>query len=525
MTTHPKADRPSGGKYGKRPCPALGGTISPSDCGIRRGSELACPSDCPYFPFGRPNDNLWLRVDDSWAKKAVDYLVGRWPLTRLQELVRRLTVPMPDPDLELQCATRIAILHALFLIKDDGGKTLAERWEAENWAGLNNDERLMMRCQREARPTVVEVQRVVDHQTIECIDLLDQARKPFLLIDQGIAPRTVRFSRVFAWLAHYPHFCRVAANAAEIPHPAWPEWWDTVTQRHRSALSTRPELDLKTHLAETVVACTRLIAELVDAHRQRLLANPELQHCRSLFRYSCPPKDLEQVFRGSPDFLPDPEPTPTSGPTYCASYRWVRRGESTAVDPESARSARGQTTGDDDADVPLGHAQIFEDHVVFETLSRRRHDFLRGLVERQFGSLLSFETESFRNFATILAERERREQTVAAAEQHAYADELLESAAVDEAEETSPGTPSPDVSRRTTLQAEIANTYRDFPDKPLSALGGVSPRAAAADPERRPQLVEVMKAHVCGLANRSRREGMKLDIDWLLDELGLQELK
>ena len=34
---------------GRRPCPALGGPISPSCCGRHRGVEIDCPSHCRYF--------------------------------------------------------------------------------------------------------------------------------------------------------------------------------------------------------------------------------------------------------------------------------------------------------------------------------------------------------------------------------------------------------------------------------------------------------------------------------------------
>ncbi|MEW6325027.1 MAG: hypothetical protein AB1515_06535 [Nitrospirota bacterium] len=36
-------------RKGKRPCPALNGTICPVCCGTHRGLAIACPRDCVYF--------------------------------------------------------------------------------------------------------------------------------------------------------------------------------------------------------------------------------------------------------------------------------------------------------------------------------------------------------------------------------------------------------------------------------------------------------------------------------------------
>ena len=38
------------GRKGKRPCPALEGSICPSCCGEHRQREIACPAECPFLP-------------------------------------------------------------------------------------------------------------------------------------------------------------------------------------------------------------------------------------------------------------------------------------------------------------------------------------------------------------------------------------------------------------------------------------------------------------------------------------------
>lgn len=68
-------------------------------------------------------------------------------------------------------------------------------------------------------------------------------------------------------------------------------------------------------------------------------------------------------------------------------------------------------------------------------------------------------------------------------------------------------------------------TYRKFPDERVPTLGGMTPRAAARDPSMRQHLIAVMKTHLHGLDELKRDRGVAVDIGWLLDELGLPELK
>jgi hypothetical protein len=66
--------------------------------------------------------------------------------------------------------------------------------------------------------------------------------------------------------------------------------------------------------------------------------------------------------------------------------------------------------------------------------------------------------------------------------------------------------------------------YATFADEPIPALDGKTPRAAASDPALRPRLVALMKTHIRDTDRRRRDEGLDLDLNPLLTELGLHEL-
>ena len=161
---------------------------------------------------------------------------------------------------------------------------------------------------------------------------------------------------------------------------------------------------------------------------------------------------------------------------------------------------------------------LYEGLVAFDTFSKRKQTFLRQMVERDFGSLLTFEQETVEDLPTILAERERRERTLASAERMAFGRAAGMPPARADSEPSDPET------ARKMLEERHLRDYREFLDESVFALGGLTPRAAAADPEKRPQLIELMKQHISGLEQRNRDQGLNLSLDWVLEELGLREL-
>jgi hypothetical protein len=84
-------------------------------------------------------------------------------------------------------------------------------------AGLSNDERLILKARKSSSATVIEIQKILDHQTMECIDLLNQTRPPFPVIDRRTASAGMpRFTRILTWLDDYPYFSRLGAGGIII---------------------------------------------------------------------------------------------------------------------------------------------------------------------------------------------------------------------------------------------------------------------------------------------------------------------
>ena len=66
--------------------------------------------------------------------------------------------------------------------------------------------------------------------------------------------------------------------------------------------------------------------------------------------------------------------------------------------------------------------------------------------------------------------------------------------------------------------------YARFLDDPIPALDGMTPREASGRPDAHPMLVELMKEHIHSIDRRNREDGTDISIDFVLKELGLDEL-
>ena len=66
--------------------------------------------------------------------------------------------------------------------------------------------------------------------------------------------------------------------------------------------------------------------------------------------------------------------------------------------------------------------------------------------------------------------------------------------------------------------------YTTFLDDKIPALDGLTPREAAKRDDYRERLIELMKGHINTVETLAEDKGIKISIDWVLKELGLEEL-
>ena len=75
------------------------------------------------------------------------------------------------------------------------------------------------------------------------------------------------------------------------------------------------------------------------------------------------------------------------------------------------------------------------------------------------------------------------------------------------------------------IQTFYNRNYSKFLDEAIPMIDNKTPRQASKDPKMRPKLVDLMKTHIKSIERINRDKGININIDWILDELGLSELK
>lgn len=143
----------------------------------------------------------------------------------------------------------------------------------------------------------------------------------------------------------------------------------------------------------------------------------------------------------------------------------------------------------------LGVIVIEEKRVVFETMSRRRAERARDEFSAQWGGAVVFRAISYQDIEQALKHPPPRSKTPA------------------------PEIPAADQEK--LLGEFYENHYRNWPDQPLPALGGRTPRHAAKLKTIRPTLIALLKDFE-SQSERQRRAGQPAyDFRWMWQELGL----
>ena len=497
---------------GMRPCPATGGLISSVDCGSKRNSELSCPASCPFNPFGPAGYDLWLRLDGTWTPKAAEWIVKCVGADEFREMLESCA---GDGGLEEAFDHDLAFASAIHWYlgwyRGFDGLTLGEAWRKAGWPGLNNDERVMSEHRCRSFPTLLEVERPEDGQSVWARDLWagpDSAA--FLLVDRMAAKELVRFDLVISWVTRYPHFARFVGGGLHLPRDlleAFEYEWRAFA-REELNLKRKPTADqMRSVLASDFDYAHELIADLGADARQAMLRNADLQVCSAFYRIAGPaPAVLDRIV-SCPEFEACESEAGEDLPESTA-FTWLRRGESKRIEAKMPEAF--QHPDDESLGVGiLGRVSVGPKGVLVRTMSGQKHDFARERVAEIFGPLLEFVKESRIDAAAQLADR-------------------IESDEDDETDtDDPPAEDIPPAVRVEVLRMAMEKHFAGLADAKLPIFGGRSAREAARIPKLRPAVVSWAKDQWESAARLGRRDGTDIT-DYprrLAAELGLDELK
>ncbi len=480
----------------RRYCPAVTHEITPAECGENRGSHYACPADCIYSPMAPANYSQLLEIEDALDKKCMAFI---------KDETRRF----PSLDKAMQKAYANHSIHAIhafyewqfFFRRDDSGLTLTEKWERA--AGLKNDERVLLRAKMQTRVALLEIHRVLDDQRIEAVDLLCAEPKPFLLQDRSLAAMAVRFGTALVWIYPLPHYRRLSGTAIVLPEMAQFEAAEIVSEIARHLGGPATENELRLWLAENFVRFDEALHATANARRLQMFAGVDAQFGKAVYELRASFGECRDMLDDVPEIEPDRLAPNERDEGFAEARVWFSDEE--AVKFGSVRPA-------------LGRVLLGQSHCRLEAMGAERLARLREQFETQLGGRVRFTGELRDDLAVRMKEKEPKinESLVPPKLLEQPQKILLSSSRVDAPPR---GKSLKDLEHELFLEQD-----RAFLDDSIPALEGRTPRQAARDPAVRPKLIRLMKQRVRMQDERNLETGQSNDLNWMLRELGLNEL-
>lgn len=463
----------------QRECPAKGGIITPEECGRGRNSTISCPVGCVHNPFAPANyqslfSPLEIRVIDHLSRKLA---AGLSP-----SQIREIAGAMGKDD--------VFTSHALHMWHIHGEGRLAKWKEAGFLRDWKNDDQVLLACFETIRPALFEFRGVIDEITSEAVDLLCPELPPFKLIDGATASRVGRFDVMLGWRYTLPSGVR--GSGGMIPMPSLDARDPLVAFKDLLDHLGAPPGDSGAWLMEHMPLLAEAFTAIAAARRDKQIGMADLKQFK--LRHGVGESEagpLLTLLGNHPRLFRESQ----------------RPGESfmrAAVLDESCDRDR------DDEGLVIGDLRLHADHFEIQAIGEANAAQVRRFIA-SLGLPLAPEECVVTDLAQSLPK-------------HPYDRDLVPPGFLEDVGELEltarvalkePGAEGPSL---------LALSYRDFADKPLPALGGMSPRAAAADPASRARLVHLMKGHVSLCDGQRRTRGEDIDLNPLLKELGLDEL-
>jgi hypothetical protein len=499
-------------KKRRRDCPAVNRAITAQECGENRGTKWACPAECEYFPFTPANYASWLELEDVLMETVLDRALGEMPGVEGLAFARHMAQIADNLHRQSLCAYRF------FHQRDTAGKTMVDRWEAAGWPGLRNDLRHLLSGQRKMRPALLEVRGILDDQRIEVVDLFGDPEQKFTLIDRSMAATVARFATFLTWYYEMPHGARVSGGGLAIHAQGDLAPAEVIAELLRHLGAPDEPAMRSAWLAEHLFRVAEAYTAVIAARWEDAANHVDARYTKT--EYKVRGRHLEQRLAQVRGALPEPPGPDEEDEGFDEGWVWLDEAapeESTdqlslPLTPANPRIGAGQPV--------LGRVLLGPGRARIEARSSGLHAQLRARFERVAGADATFVSERAEDLAVQAFAKQRRpydaalipprlmenpQRLLLSSNNLAPGDLVIE-----------PGEP---------LEAAMLRLqYQHFPDEPIPALGGITPRAASRDPALRPRLVQLMRTHVRMTDELCLREGLVFDLSPLLTELGLEEL-
>ena len=489
-------------KSGKRRfCPAAGREITSAECGEHRGSKYSCPATCGFSPLAPANYSQLLELEGTVDKKTAEWLFATAP-------------DRPALDAGMRAVQRSKSGHAhhaffvqqIFFVPDTSGRTCAQRWEAAGFTGLKNDERVLLSAKMGLRVALIEIHRILDDQSVEAVDLLAENPRPFTVVDRTMASHAVRFAPYLCWAYTLPHFWRMHGTAIVIPDYLFFEAKEIVTEIAGHLGGPQDEAGLRHWLAMNFERFEKSLKAVDGARHRMMFEGMDANFGKAVYELRRPFAECREVLDAEPAVDEDQLSDSERDEGFAEARAWFTDAATSPVAlPKGGRPLLGR--------ILLGQA-----HWRLEAMGAEKLAALRAAFERILGARVQFTGERLDNIGVAMAEKHPAPDPALVPPRLLGNPQriVLSSSRIEKPRRAS---------SKQDLEAEIFEAQdRGWLDHPVEALDGQSPRSAAAQPGLRAKLIRLMKSRVRGCDERNLRSGSNYDVNWMLRELGLDEI-
>jgi len=483
-------------------CPAIGGELRPAECGASRNSRYNCPAECPHNPLAPSNYDLLLAVEDGLDTKTFRWVAREDP-GRDETFMGRLETARTG---SLEQGLHASIVWHIFFERDASGLTSSQRWEKAGFPGLNNDERVLFAAKMKMRIVLLEIQRVVDADCTEAMDLLGGDRAPLRLVDRSFAACVVRFASLLGWSYPLPHFWRLSGTAVKLSDLGLFSTEEVLAETIRH-LGGPSETEAKRRwLAEHFDQMAKSIAATANERMRRMYIGLDASWGHAVYELRAPYAECRAVLDAEPAL----EPADLEASERAEGFKEVRTWFDDSADARAKSLKQGRPL--------LGTIQMKEGSWKVEASSGARLDNLRRLFEKRLGQRVRFVRERRDDMGARMAGN-----IPVASDWDLIPPSLLEhidapALTISKVNYSMPIDPGK------LTETVRQNVLKTFPDEPIPMLDGRTPREAARNPKLRKRLIALMKTHVRDVDEENLRKGAASDINPLLRELGLHEI-
>lgn len=478
-------------------CPAVGRRIKPQECGENRISSYDCPADCPNNPWSPNNYDRAIEIQDRCTEKLIARLRA--------EQVRTLGYTrFPKFEKENWAISSLQWFSDKFYRETDAsGKTFWQRWKDDRCAELNNDQRIHIAAESAMRVAVLEIHQICDDTTVRAVDLLDPDRAPFPVLDRSLCKTACRFSTLFCVIFDLPHYCRIHSVGYPLPNVPGLTARD-VFMEIATHLGAPPSLQERSNwLLRNLCRMGDSFKAVSSARHEAMLNGIEMAYTRTVYDIKCPLDKFHQILEKAKD-IDEGDLSDEDRDTGFVQAWDALGGESQHIKGESL----------------LGRILLHKEaYLQIEASSSERSNQLKQRIKELFGKDIRFSSERTDDLAA--QHRKKRKYNY----DPALVPERLMQNITQVETVVSRIKLEPEVSSRTQLDEQIEQEFmKTFLDKSIPLLDGLTPRQAAKDPALRPRLVEIIKSRVRDQDESNLRNGRNTDINWMLEELGLDEI-